>query len=279
MPEPEPELSHLERLKEIQDEADTLRVPSGRTHYTFDWTGQDQSTSDQQVVVFICDGDECAGDNGSTYTIEGLTGPSSVFRASVPDDQQAQFDQNSGLATFTFMLDTDLSILFGSGAALTENPSLYSYGVWGESGSVFLQVINGSIAGELDEVPLTGNLSQATAFIMGQATRTNPQGTGSATWEGIAEAVSISTFARGQGSVSLTIADLSQPSVSVDIDVPGFAIDDSSWTEIPLTDGRFMTGTVGTDYIDGDFHGENHSEAYGVFDTGDYLGGFGATRQ
>ena len=33
---------------------------------------------------------------------------------------------------------------------------------------------------------------------------------------------------------------------------------------------------AGSDYIVGDYHGPNHEEAWGVFDTGDYFGKFGA---
>lgn len=277
MTTPDPVPSPFDRLADIQGEADTLRIASALTAYTFDWTDLDERVSDEQGIIFTCHGDQCEGDNGAVFTIAGLTGPNNPFRTTRPD-AEAHTDLTSGLETFTFQLDTDLSFIFGPSVTFTENPSIDSYGVWGESGSVYLQVIDGPIVGTADEEAITGLLQQTSAFVMGQAAGTNPSGLGRATWQGLAEVISTSTFERGQGTVTLTIADLLNPLVDVDIVVPGFVIDDTPWGAIPVTDGRFMTGTVGTDYLDGDFYGPNHDEAYGVFDLGDYLGGFGATR-
>ena len=155
-------------------------------------------------------------------------------------------------------------------------PSYDTYGVWGLYGALHLQVVDGPMAGEVQGVPFTGDLSYAVAFVLGNATGSNPPGTGSATWRGVAEAVSTSTFQWGQGTATLTIADLSRPRVGVDIEIPGFAIGSPRWSDIPLTDGRFAIGTAGTDRLEGDFHGPAHYEAYGVFDTDAYVGGFGA---
>lgn len=85
-------------------------------------------------------------------------------------------------------------------------------------------------------------------------------------------------FARLAGTATVTIADLSRPRVGVAIDVPGHDIGAPGWADMPLLDGRFSTGTAGTDYLAGDFHGPAHQEAWGVFDTGAYVGAFGATR-
>lgn len=43
--------------------------------------------------------------------------------------------------------------------------------------------------------------------------------------------------------------------------------------------GGFATGTAGTDRISGRFHGPGDEEAWGVFDTGAYVGAFGTKRQ
>ena len=103
-------------------------------------------------------------------------------------------------------------------------------------------------------------------------------GMGSATWSGIAEAASTSTFQRREGTATLTIKDLSQPRVGVDIDINGFTINSPGWADIPLTNGRFATGRVESDRMKGQFYGPSHAEAYGVFDTGAYVGGFGVKR-
>ena len=131
-------------------------------------------------------------------------------------------------------------------------------------------------------VPFTGHLSYAFAYVMGNTTGTNPSGVGVATWEGIAEAASLRTFERRLGTATLVIANLSDPRLSVDIDVDGFAINSSDWANLPLTNGSFTfppSGTVADgNYLAGNFHGSGHEEAYGVFDTEAYTGAFGAKR-
>ena len=104
-------------------------------------------------------------------------------------------------------------------------------------------------------------------------------GAGRAIWRGIAEAASTATFERLTGAATVTIADLSRPRVGVAIDVPGHRIGAPGWADMPLLNGRFATGTAGTDYLAGDFHGPAHQEAWGVFDTGAYVGAFGAKRE
>ena len=46
-----------------------------------------------------------------------------------------------------------------------------------------------------------------------------------------------------------------------------------------LHNGRFETGAAGVDRLIGNFHGPRHEEAYGAFDTGAYVGAFGALRE
>ena len=49
---------------------------------------------------------------------------------------------------------------------------------------------------------------------------------------------------------------------------------------MPLAQGSFASGTAGRDdYLEGNFHGPDHEEAYGVFDTGAYVGAFAARRR
>ena len=48
---------------------------------------------------------------------------------------------------------------------------------------------------------------------------------------------------------------------------------------MPLSAGRFTAGRPGGGWLRGDFHGPDHEEAWGVFDTTDYIGAFGAKRE
>ena len=48
---------------------------------------------------------------------------------------------------------------------------------------------------------------------------------------------------------------------------------------MPLVDGRFVFGAAGNDYLEGNFYGVDNSEAYGVFNTDNFTGAFGAKRK
>ena len=69
------------------------------------------------------------------------------------------------------------------------------------------------------------------------------------------------------GTATVTIADLSRPRVGVAIDVRGQEIGAPGWADMPLDAGSFASGTAGSDYLAGNFHGPGHEEAWGVFDT------------
>ena len=114
---------------------------------------------------------------------------------------------------------------------------------------------------------------------VGDAAATNPAGLGSATWRGVAEAASTGTFERRQETATLTIADLGQPRIRIAIDVAGWDIGAQTWSDMSLANGSFTVGRAGSDYMAGKFHGPDHDEAYGVFDTGVYVGAFGAKRK
>ena len=60
--------------------------------------------------------------------------------------------------------------------------------------------------------------------------------------------------------------------------MPDHSIGAPGWADMPLAGGRFTAGTAGADYLGGHFHGPAHEEAWGVFDTADYIGAFGAKR-
>ena len=62
-----------------------------------------------------------------------------------------------------------------------------------------------------------------------------------------------------------------------------YMVGSPSWSNIPVSDGRFEAGTAGTDHLAGQFYGPEHEESYGTFDISDYVGtyvgAFGARRQ
>ena len=165
-----------------------------------------------------------------------------------------------------------------SGLSFTVSPEVTSYGFWGEHGFAALALSAGALAAEIDGTAFAGDFSLAQAYVAGAATGTDPTGTGSATWTGIAEASPTGAFERLMGTATLTIADLSRPRVGVAIVVPGHTIGAPGWADMALGNGGFSSGTAGADRLSGNFHGPAHEEAYGVFDTADYIGAFGAKR-
>ena len=128
-------------------------------------------------------------------------------------------------------------------------------------------------------IPFDGQLSFGLAFAMGDVSGTNPRGVGSLTWEGIVEVVSTRTFERRPGTVNLIVADLTQDPlhVSVNVEVDDFRVGPPEWSSVEMVDGHFLHGSVADqDYLEGNLHGPDQEEAYGVFDTGSYTGAFGA---
>lgn len=165
-------------------------------------------------------------------------------------------------------------------------PAATGYALWGSYGYAAVEVANGFWSGQVQlsmlgrqvgDVPFEGQLSYASTYTIGDATGTNPT-SGRATWRGIAEAVSTRTFERHRGTALVTVPDMSSPQVSVEIDIEGHAIGPEGWNDIPLAGGHFVIGKAGSDYLEGNFHGPDHSETYGVFDTEAYVGAFGAKR-
>ena len=183
----------------------------------------------------------------------------------------------------------DVSDFILRDASTLTPPTATTFGLWGVHGFAAVTIGDGPLAGEVRQevlgvettVPFAGQLKYALAYAMGRAAIGKPKDTGSATWQGIVEAASVRNFERREGTVRISIADLANQSdlrASVEIDIEGSSIAEPGWDDVPLTDGGFTTGTVGSDYLAGNFYGQDHEEAYGVFDTLTYTGAFGAKR-
>ncbi len=271
--------ARIVRLGEIEDRADNLVVASTYVEYSQSIGGQ--TTRDREVERFTCTGSRCAGDRGADEDVQQLP---------TVDDA---LDPRSGIALTRFTLDSrrdigDFNTWIATaqvdaesevpGFTDTDFPPVSSYGLWRQHGWAAVEIADGPWAGTEQGDPSTGNYRSAVAYVAGEASGSNPTGMGSATWTGIAEAASTETFRRHQGTATLTIADLSRPSVDVDILIAGSSIAAPAWSGMALADGRYASGTAGTDRIQGDFYGPDHGETYGIFDTDAYVGAFGARR-
>ena len=262
------------QLDGVLDRADTLLAPSIYGHYTLSAGGL--TLSEDWVEPVDCTGARCTGGEDTEIVIENLTDPLTGIEFTF-----VELGSRGGFDTLRSGARLDISEGLSDVSpdiTITSLPSGRSYGFWGEYGAASLDILDGPLAFRFGGNTLTGTVRAASGFATGEATGTNPAGLGSATWSGIAEAAATATFERREGTATVTIADLSQPRVGVAIDVPGFAIDSPAWSDIPLANGRYATGTAGQDYLAGDFHGPGHVETYGVFDTGAHIGVFGAKR-
>ena len=261
------------RLGEILARADALLLTSTRARYSLEGGGE--TLAEDLLDAFECAGARCEAADGTAVTIESLTGSTADLGVRL---SAAALAPRGGFDAVTTRGRLDITEESVEGVRVTASPTVESYGFWGAHGYAALELGSGPLTGEVAGGRLSGEFAFARAYAAGAASGSNPPGTGSATWSGIVEASPAGAFERLQGTVTVTIADLSRPRVGVSVSVPGHSVGAPGWADMPLSTGRFSTGTAGSDYLAGAFHGPGHEEAWGVFDTTRYLGAFGASR-
>ena len=231
-------------------------------------------TNDKQVLNFTCSGAVCRSNLGSVITLNELINQTL-------DDLSVSEVTLGSRRTF----NNSTSKIDSFSEVYDQNVKGTEYGFWGDYG--YAAAFSGMFR--------DSGVSFQGAAAYGRATNTNPTGVGSATWSGIVDALPIQYSAataatepqRQQGTVTLTINDLSrsQPTIDASIVLSGGYgnISLPSWASMPLNNGHFFAdgGALIDSYnsIEGKFHGPNHEEAYGVFDNGTWLGTFGAKKQ
>ena len=259
------------QLRGLLDRTDTLLVPGVHARYSLSAEGE---TLDGTLVDGLtCSGARCVAMDGTAITLRDLINPAAGAALS-----EARLGAQGGFDSLTTRGGFEIAEQF-SDITLAAAVSVTSYGFWGAHGYAAVEIGSGPLSGQVEGVSFDGDLAIVRAYALGDATGTNLTGIGSATWRGIAEAASTLTFERHRGTATVTIADLSRPRVNVSIEVPGQAIGAPGWADMPLADGRFSVGTPGSGYLAGNFHGPAHGEAWGVFDTADHVGAFGAKRE
>ncbi|MCY3824045.1 MAG: hypothetical protein OXG62_09275 [Nitrospinae bacterium] len=261
------------RLGEILGRADALLLTSARARYSLEGGGE--TLAEDLVDAFSCTGARCEAADGTAISVTDLTGSAADLGVRL---SEAALATRGGFDATTTRGRLDITDESEEGVRVIAAPTVESYGFWGAHGYAALELGEGPLTGEVEGTAVSGRFAFARAYAAGAASGSNPAGTGSATWSGIVEASPAGAFARLQGTVTVTIADLSRPRVGVSVSVPGHSVGAPGWADMPLLMGRFSTGTMGSDYLEGDFHGPGHEEAWGVFDTQEYLGAFGAKR-
>ena len=265
-----PDDPRVVRLGDLLERSDALLLSSIVTRYAL--MAEDETLAGTLVESMTCMGARCVAADGQAVTIRDLLDPAALGEAAVALGARGGFD------TVTTTEDFEVTETL-PGVTVTAAPEALGYGFWGVHGFAAVTVAAGALSGLIDDVPFTGDFALASTYALGDVSGSNPAGMGSAVWTGIAEAVSRTGFERHEGTVTVTIADLSRPRVGVAIDVPGQSIGAPGWADMPLDAGSFSTGTAGTDYLAGNLYGPAHEEAWGVFDTADHLGAFGAGRE
>lgn len=276
------------RLALIIEQSDTLITPGLHIDYSASLGSADPIENSEILDANCTDAAICNinTENQGTETtpVEALIDLSvDVGATEITLGSRGEFD------TIGITSQFDVSDLILNDAEILRAPTATTFGLWGEDGFAAVTIGDGPLSGEVRQevlgvettVPFTGELGFAMAYAGGNAANSNPEDTGtagSATWEGIVQAASVRNFNRREGTVRILIDDFSDPSdlpVDVTIDVEGYS---STWDDVSVTSGGFTTGVVGSDYLAGNFYGQDHAEAYGVFDTLQYTGSFGAKR-
>ena len=263
--------SRVVRLDEIVERADTMFLPSVYINYRL--TASGETVRDSLALNLRCSGTRCTGPAGFDTELDELLVPTEDTYV-----EEAILGSRGGFDTVTARSGFEVGNNI-SGVTFLEIPSAMEYGLWGQYGYAAAGVLDGPISGRVDGIAFKGSIEFTVAYAAGDATGTNPAGIGGASWRGVAEAVSTRSFERRQGTAVMTIEDLSQPRVSVGVDIEGYPIGSPAWSNMVLAAGRYRTGVRGQDYLEGGLFGPGHEETYGVFDTGAYLGAFGAKRE
>ena len=207
------------RLGGILERSDTLLISSIHTDVTLAFQGFPVG-EERSVENMSCAGARCVGEHGDVTTVQDLFDPSADIDPSAGIEViGADIGSRGGFDTITATGGLKESNSFPDGM-ITAAPTVNVYGLWGEYGFAAVQIVDGSLSGEDQGVSFAGDFSDAMAYAVGDAAGTNPAGLGAATWTGIAEAASTDTFQWRSGTATITIADLSDPRVSVGIDVP-----------------------------------------------------------
>ena len=264
------------RLERIAEGADTLITSAVHADATLSALGE--TVHEHALVRLSCAGTRCTSDQGDILTLNDLLNPTTDIDFTGIGFTAVTISAHEGFDTVDADAQLDISETL-PGITLSSTPAATTFGAWGQHGYASVGIVDGPISGRYEGTQFSGDLAFTFALVTGDASGTNPAGIGGATWQGLARAVSTRTYAQREGTATISISDLANPAVSVDIDIDGRAIGSTAWTDIPLTAGHFRTGTQDHDFVDGHFFGPDHSETYGVFDTSAYAGIFAAREQ
>ena len=149
------------------------------------------------------------------------------------------------------------------------------YAGWLEQSAFGVQIVN-LAAGD-------NSFALRAGFSFGDASGSNPPGTGGAEWKGVM--VGTPTNAPGnrhfvQGDATIDIDDFTNPNVDVEFASvtnlnTGASSADMNWNDLPIANGVF---TAPGGALRGTFYGSEHEEVGGTFHSNNIIGAFGGYR-
>ena len=246
---------------------------SSAVHTSWSVSAAGETVADASAEAMICAGARCTAADGTELAARDLTIPAAAGRAG------ADLGSRGGFRTVTaaesFAIEEALA-----GATARASPEVTGYGFWGVHGFAALTLGSGPLSGMAGGVPFEGTFGFRERVRRGRCVGQQPRRYGGR---------DLDRHRRGgrEGRLRAAAGDrdgdhrrpVGAPRVGVAIEVPGHAIGAPGWADMALDAGRFATGSVGSDYLAGNFHGPAHEEAWGVFDTADHVGAFGARRK
>ena len=124
-------------------------------------------------------------------------------------------------------------------------------------------------------------VDDAVAISFGDWPATTPLPAGGAAWKGALVGMDTQAGKPLEGDALIEISDFARLSVDIALtsieDAQGRARADLHWAGIPVVEGAFRSRET-TGSIEGRFYGSDHSEVGGIFESGQLIGAFGASR-
>ena len=221
---------------------------------------------------FSCSGTRCVDPDGAVFTLQDML--AEAERLGSLDLEEIEFETRNGFHTVRYSGGMDLGELLEG--LRVSGQSVESFDFWGNHGLASVATAEVALSGSLGGVPLDDlAVLMNMGVVVGDAAGSNPAT--SATWRGIAEAYD-AAGRTGSGTATLTVDLSGRPTVDAEIRIGLSRVGPPGWSGIPLSGGRFETGSGFDDHIVGNFHGPDHEEAWGAFDTSDWSGVFGAKK-
>ena len=187
------------RLERIVDSSDTLLMSAVYQHFTL--SSPSGTNSEREITDVICQGTRCENQDGEVYYLHDLfdtTTDIDVQLTSAEVGSRRGFDTVYGEASTASQFN-DLSDVV-PGTTFKYSTSGEIFGLWGDYGFAATIVTDTPFSGVVLGERFSGDYDSATGFVIGEKSGTSPGGTGSATWNGIAEAVSTTTFRNRSGT-------------------------------------------------------------------------------